>query len=40
LTVTANFVPTTADLPATLENDAVDLLVKIATMKVQADKAE
>lgn len=40
LLVTANFVPTTADLPVTLENDAVDLLVKIATTKVQADKVE
>jgi len=40
LTITANFVPTSADLPATLENDAVDLLVKIATMKVQTDKPE
>lgn len=40
LTVTANFIPTTADIPATLENDAVDLLVKIATIKIQADKAE
>lgn len=40
LTVTANFVPRTADLPITLENDAVDLLVKIATMKVQTDKPE
>lgn len=40
LTVTANFVPTTATLPVTLENDAVDLLVKLAMTKVQADKAE
>lgn len=40
LTVTANFVPTTASLPVTLENDAVDLLVKMVTTKVQADKAE
>lgn len=40
LLVTANFVPTTADLPVTLENDAVDLLVKIATTKVQVDKVE
>ena len=40
LTVTANFVPTTANLPVTLENDAVDLLVKMITTKVQADKAE
>ena len=40
LLVTANFVPTTADLPVTLENDAVDLLVKIAMTKVQADKVE
>ena len=40
LTVTANFVPTTATLPSTLENDAVDLLVKMAVTKVQADKAE
>ena len=40
LTVTANFVPTTANLPVTLENDAVDLLVKMVTTKVQADKAE
>lgn len=40
LTITANFVPTTATLPVTLENDAVDLLVKLAMTKVQADKAE
>lgn len=40
LTVTANFVPTTATLPVTLENDAVDLLVKLVMTKVQADKAE
>lgn len=40
LTVTANFVPTSATLPSTLENDAVDLLVKMAVTKVQADKAE
>lgn len=40
LLVTANFVPTTADLPVTLENDAVDLLVKIAIAKVQGDKVE
>lgn len=40
LLVTANFVPTTADIPVTLENDAVDLLVKIAMTKVQADKVE
>jgi len=33
-------VPTSATLPATLENDAVDLLVKMAVTKVQADKAE
>lgn len=40
LTVTANFVPTSATLPITLENDAVDLLVKMVATKVQADKAE
>lgn len=40
LLVTANFVPTTADLPVTLENDAVDLLVQIAIAKVQGDKVE
>jgi hypothetical protein len=40
LTVTANFVPTTATLPVTLENDAVDLLVKMVATKIQADKAE
>jgi hypothetical protein len=40
LTVTANFVPTSATLPVTLENDAVDLLVKMVATKVQADKAE
>jgi hypothetical protein len=40
LTVTANYVPTSATLPTTLENDAVDLLVKMAVTKVQADKAE
>ena len=40
LTVTANFVPTSATLPITLENDAVDLLVKMVVTKVQADKAE
>lgn len=40
LTVTCNFVPTTADLPTTLENDAVDIMIKIVMSKVQSDKAE
>lgn len=40
LEITANFVPTPATLPVTLENDAIDLMVKMILMKIQADKAE
>lgn len=40
LQITANFVPTPATLPVTLENDAIDLMVKMILTKVQADKAE